>query len=80
MELAGLEPATSWVRSRRSLWPKFGLFSCFSDLRAGSPNTFPNSLQPVLQYDNACPRGRMERSKRPPVTPEVAGSNSVAPV
>jgi hypothetical protein len=52
MELAGLEPATSWVRSALS-WPKFGLSSCFPGLRAGSPNTFPNSLQPVLQYGNA---------------------------
>jgi hypothetical protein len=52
MQLAGLEPATSWVRSRRS-WPKFGSITFVPSQRAGSPNTFPKTLQPVLQYDNA---------------------------
>jgi hypothetical protein len=46
MELVGLEPATSWVRSRRSQ-PESGLTNGFPGLRVGSPNTFPNSLQPV---------------------------------
>jgi hypothetical protein len=60
--------------------PEFGLSRCFSGLRAGSPNTFPNSLQLVLQYDNARCCGRAEQSERRPVTPEVAGSSHVAPV
>jgi hypothetical protein len=34
-------------------WPDFGLTSGFPSVRVGFPNTFPNSLRPVLQYDNA---------------------------
>jgi len=29
--------------------PAFGLSSGFPSLRVGSPNTFPNTLQPILQ-------------------------------
>jgi hypothetical protein len=46
------KPATSWVRSLRSPSLIFGLASSFPSLRVGSPNTFPNSLRHVLQYDN----------------------------
>jgi hypothetical protein len=64
MELAGLEPATSWVRSRRSLARNLAWLGSFSNLRAGSPNTFPKSLQPVLQYDNARPSSRATAARR----------------
>jgi hypothetical protein len=33
-------------------WPEFGLTSGFLSAWAGSPNTFPNSLQLVRHYDN----------------------------
>jgi hypothetical protein len=49
MELAGLEPATSWARSRRSLSPKSGLVRQFLPPKDDSPNTFPNTLSAVLQ-------------------------------
>ena len=52
--------------------PEFGLTSALPSLRVSSPNSFPNTLQPVLQSDNAHhwdPSGRQERR---PVTPEVA--------
>jgi hypothetical protein len=49
MELAGLEPATSWVRYLRSPAEKFGLFSRFLAESGPSPNIFPNTPQAVLQ-------------------------------
>ena len=44
-------------------WPEFSLTSRFPSLRIGSPNIFPNSLQPVLQYDNVpgADEGAIER-------------------
>jgi hypothetical protein len=59
-------------------WPEFGLTSGFSRLRVSSPNTFPNSLQPVLQYDNALLLRTSRTIGTRPVTPEVAGSSPVA--
>jgi hypothetical protein len=43
----------------------------FPNQWVSSPNTFPNTLQTILQYDNARPRGGMGRSKRSPLTPDV---------
>jgi hypothetical protein len=67
-------------------WPEFSLTSGFPSVRVSSPNTFPNTLQPVLQWDNAHHWGarratgrRGGRPERRPVTPEVAGSSPVAP-
>jgi hypothetical protein len=53
MELAGLEPATSWVRSLRSPGLILAWLAASRAYKSVPPNTFPNSLRPVLQYDNA---------------------------
>jgi hypothetical protein len=55
MELAGLEPATSWVRSPRCTKRFSALLSRFPAQGAVSPNSFPNNAQPVLHSDNAVP-------------------------
>jgi hypothetical protein len=47
MELAGLEPATSWVRSRRSL-PEFGFTRGFPSLPSVPPTSSPKFLQAFL--------------------------------
>jgi hypothetical protein len=44
MELAGLEPATSWVRSRRFPSLDFACLSAFYGSYSPPPNTFPNIL------------------------------------
>jgi hypothetical protein len=49
MELAGLEPADLLGAISALPGPEFGLTSGFPTLRVSSPNTFPNTLQPVLQ-------------------------------
>ena len=49
MELAGLEPATSWVRSSRSPIPKVTLLQRFMGERLECRNISPNSLHRVLQ-------------------------------
>jgi hypothetical protein len=49
MELAGLEPATSWVRSSRPLTPKMPLLQRFMGERLECRNISRNSLHPVLQ-------------------------------
>jgi hypothetical protein len=52
MELAGLEPATSWVRSTRfSEWEPAKL-QRFSLERLECRNISRNSLQRVLHFDN----------------------------
>ena len=49
MELAGLEPATSWVcQCLRFSRPEFGLDKSFQSVLIGSPNIFPNTLRRVL--------------------------------
>jgi hypothetical protein len=48
--------------------PEFGLTSGFPTLRVGSPNTFPNTLQPDLQSHNA----QCCRHKRPPASMDPA--------
>jgi hypothetical protein len=55
MELAGLEPATSWVRSSRPLTPKAPLLQRFMAERLECRNISRNSLHRVLQ------KGRCER-------------------
>jgi hypothetical protein len=52
MELAGLEPATSWVRSNRLSGREPPYLQHISGERLECPNTFPNILQPVCHYDN----------------------------
>jgi hypothetical protein len=49
MELAGLEPATSWVRSSRPLTPKVILLQRFMGERLEWRNISRNSLHRVLQ-------------------------------
>jgi hypothetical protein len=49
MELAGLEPATSWVRSSRPLRPKVLLLQRFMGERLECRNISRNSLHRVSQ-------------------------------
>src|SRR5919106_4080820 len=49
MELAGLEPATSWVRSNRPLTPKVLRLQRFRPERLECRNISRNSLHRVLQ-------------------------------
>ncbi len=51
MELAELEPATSWVRSPRSP-AQIRLDQRLPEPAVGSPNIFPNILPLVPQSDN----------------------------
>jgi hypothetical protein len=55
VELAGLEPATSWVRCWRSVDRKTALPKPFSRAIRNSPNIIPNKMLRVLQYDNVPP-------------------------
>jgi hypothetical protein len=48
MELAGLEPATSWVRSRQCRSIREGMVEPFWTFPAARPNSFPNNLRPVF--------------------------------
>ena len=49
MELAGLEPATSWVRSSRSPTSKVLRLQRFTGERLESRNISPNTLHRILQ-------------------------------
>jgi hypothetical protein len=49
MELAGLEPTTSWVRSSRPLTSKVLRLQCFLGERLECRNISRNSLHRVLQ-------------------------------
>ena len=53
MELAGLEPATSWVRSIRPLGRELGCVQPFSGERLDCRNISRNILQSVFHRDNA---------------------------
>jgi hypothetical protein len=55
MELVGLEPTTSWVRSTHPMQPDKAWVEPLFAPRPGRPNTFPNILRLVRQWDN---RGR----------------------
>jgi hypothetical protein len=48
MELAGLEPATSWVRCRRSSDQEMALCAVFSDEGLECPQHLPQHLTPTL--------------------------------
>jgi hypothetical protein len=64
MELAGLEPATSWVRSSRPLTPKAPLLQRFMAERLECRNISRNSLHRVLQRHGILDKsaGAIERS------------------
>jgi hypothetical protein len=54
VELAGLEPGDLLGAISALSGPGFGLVEPFLHFYRGSPNTFPNRLRRVLQYDNGC--------------------------
>src|ERR687892_198119 len=68
MELAGLEPAPSWVRSRRSSEREMACLQPVSGECLECPNISRNILIGVLQWDNGCPAS--------PGTPCVACASS----
>jgi hypothetical protein len=66
MELAGLEPATSWVRSSRPLTPKMTLLRRFMAERLECRNISRNSVHRVLQRHEILDRsaGAIEEERR----------------
>jgi hypothetical protein len=55
VELAGLEPATSWVRSILAMKPEIPDLQRIHSERLERRNTARNILPTVLQFDNARP-------------------------
>jgi hypothetical protein len=70
MELAGLEPATSWVRSSRPPTSKVLRFQRFMGERVECRNISPNSLHRVLQrreiLDSSAGATEKERGRASP--------------
>ena len=68
MELAGLEPAPSWVRSSRPLTLKVPLLQRFMAERLECRNISRNSLHRVLQRHEIQAAGAIEkeRGRAPP--------------
>jgi len=70
MELAGLEPATSWVRPSRPLTPKVRRLQRFMGERLKCHNISRNSLHRVLQrheiLDRSADATQKERGRAPP--------------
>jgi hypothetical protein len=64
MELAGLEPATSWVRSSRPLTLKVPLMQRFMGERLECRNISRNSLHRVLPRALGLERGRHRHGRR----------------
>jgi hypothetical protein len=70
MELAGLEPATSWVRSRGFGELEASRLQRFSSERLRCRNICPNNLHPVRHYDDAF--AASDRNAGYPRVPSVA--------
>src|SRR5712691_8899498 len=65
MELAGIEPATSWVRSSHRRFASSRMVKPFLAHLMTRPTIFPNTLRLVLQSDNedmhAAPEAKSSR-------------------
>ena len=71
MELAGLEPATSWVRSRRSLAQDLAWLSACSTCGAASPTPSPTRCAAFSSKTTAARTMQIPQGKEPAGTTGV---------
>jgi hypothetical protein len=71
MELAGLEPATSWVRSTHDGTPAGAWYSAFKVVPSVRPNIFPNTVQAVCTRTTTNPTETTNRLQVEPSEPRA---------